>query len=151
MPQTGMVRVLQSDYQEVSEQVEIVKTMLSKAGNDHTRQQAENTALAKELDAKRLRLDDMRQKVTSNRHKLEGEYVHLDSLAAKEKELDTLASLEGKRLEEVCSQCPCQCCSGQSHFLSMRLMSVLNKLLLLLLHIVACCGLVVVLAGQGRH
>lgn len=79
-----------------------MKTMLSKAGNDHTRQQAENAGLAKELDAKRLRLDDMRRKVANNRRKLEGEYVHLDSLAAKEKELDTLANLEGKRLEEVC-------------------------------------------------
>lgn len=96
-----MVRDLQSDYQEVSEQVEIMKTMLSKAGNDHTRQQAENSALAKELDAKRLRLDDMRKKVANNRRKLEGEYVHLDSLAAKEMELDTLADLEGKRLDEA--------------------------------------------------
>ena len=101
---------LQSDYQEISEQVEIMKTMLSKAGNDHTRQQAENAGLAKELDAKRLRLDDTRKKVANNRRKLEGEYVHLDSLAAKEKELDTLANLEGKRLEEVCPDTSlCQC------------------------------------------
>lgn len=92
---------VQSDYQEVSEQVEIIKTMLSKSGNDHTRMQAENAALAKELDSKRLRLDDVRKKVANNRRKLEGEYVHLDTLAAKERELDNLANLESKRLEEV--------------------------------------------------
>jgi SMC interacting uncharacterized protein involved in chromosome segregation len=89
--------------------VEILKTMLSKSGNDHTRQQAENSALAKELDAKRLRLDDMRKKVANSRRKLEGEYVHLDSLAAKEKELDTLADLEGRRLAQVHPQHQTSC------------------------------------------
>jgi hypothetical protein len=94
---------MQAEHQEVAEQVEIMKTLLSKAGNDHTKQQAENAALSKELDAKRLRLDEIRKKVAGNRRKLEGEYMHLDTLAAKEKELDALQTMEEKRLDEVAS------------------------------------------------
>ena len=91
--------------QELSEQVELLKSTLSKAGNDHESQQAENRGLEKELEKKRLRLDDMRKKLAANRRKLESDYLHLDTLEQREKELEALKGLEGKRLAEVRVTC----------------------------------------------
>ena len=91
--------------QELSEQVELLKSTLSKAGNDHESQQAENRGLVKELEKKRLRLDDMRKKLAANRRKLESDYLHLDTLEQREKELEALKGLEGKRLAEVRVTC----------------------------------------------
>jgi chromosome segregation ATPase len=92
---------VQGNLKELSEQVEILKSTLSQAGNDHESHQAENRGLHKELEKKRLRLDDMRRTLASNRRKLESDYLHLDSLEQKAKELEALQSLEGKRMVEV--------------------------------------------------
>jgi predicted nuclease with TOPRIM domain len=91
----------QAQLKELSEQVEIMKSALSKAGNDHEAAQAENQATQAELEKKRLRLDDMRKRLAANRHKLKSDYMHLDTLESKEKELEALHCLENKRMTEV--------------------------------------------------
>eukprot|EP00892_Ulva_mutabilis_P002355 jgi/Ulvmu1/1211/UM109_0009.1 len=91
----------QAQFAEVSEQVEIMKTTLSKSGNDHASMVAKNAALQAELGAKRSRLDDIRRRVAANHRKLESEYSHLSTLAEKEKELELLGALEDKRIVEV--------------------------------------------------
>lgn len=93
---------MQAHFAEVSEQVEIMKTTLSKSGNDYARSVQKNASLQAELGAKRSRLDEIRRRVAANHRKLESEYSHLSSLAEKEKELETLGDLEDKRMVEVC-------------------------------------------------
>ena len=92
---------MQDKLKELSEQVEIVKSTLSKAANDHDSDMAEVRGLQSELEKKRLRLDDMRCKLAANRRKLESDYAHLDTLEQKEQELSALRVLEGKRMAEV--------------------------------------------------
>lgn len=79
----------------------MLKAALSKAGSDHESAAAANRGLQGELQKKRLRLDDMRARVAANRRKLEGDYTHLGSLEAREKELEALRTLEGTRVAEV--------------------------------------------------
>jgi uncharacterized protein (DUF3084 family) len=102
---------VQARLQELSEQVELLKSALSKAGNDHEGRVAENRGLEKELEKKRLRLDDMRTKLADNRRKLESDYLHLDTLEAREKELAALKAAEGKRLAEVRARAAAASCT----------------------------------------
>lgn len=94
-------RCVQAQFAEVSEQVEIMKTTLSKSGNDHASSGQKNASLQAELGSKRARLDEIRSRVAANHRKLESEYSHLGGLGEKEKELTALSALEDKRLVEV--------------------------------------------------
>jgi uncharacterized protein (DUF3084 family) len=97
----GLFLFFQAQLKELSDQVEILKSALSQAGNDHEAAQAENHATQAELEKKRLRLDDMRNTLAANRRKLESDYMHLETLEAKEKELEALWIIENKRMTEV--------------------------------------------------
>ena len=61
---------------ELSDQVEIVKSTLSKAANDCATKQAHNEAVKEALAKKRVRLDDMRKRLAANRrYELQGSGV----------------------------------------------------------------------------
>lgn len=104
-------RALQAQFSEVSEQVEIMKTTLSKSGNDHASVVGKTASLQAELAAKRSRLDEIRSRVAANHRKLESEYSHLGTLAEKEKELAALSDLEDRRLVEVPPRPPPAMCA----------------------------------------
>ena len=57
----------QKQMVELADQVEIVKSTLSKAANEYASKQVENEALKGALDKKRMRLDDMRKRLAANK------------------------------------------------------------------------------------
>jgi cell division septum initiation protein DivIVA len=92
---------LQDNVKSVTDQVELLKMTLSKAGNDHSDRRAEIDALKAELDSKRLRLDELQKRLAANKRKLDSEYSHLGTLEAKERELDMLLEQERRRSKQV--------------------------------------------------
>jgi chromosome segregation ATPase len=92
---------VQDKVRVVTDEVELLKMTLSKAGNDHSDRRAEIDSLRASLDSKRLRLDELQKRLAANKRKLDSEYCHLGTLEAKEKELDLLREQERKRSLQV--------------------------------------------------
>ena len=92
---------MQERLRAVEEQVALQKGAVRRAGTDHARAAAANRALQQDLERKRLRLDDLRAALAGNKRKLESDYLHLDSLEARERELEALRGTEAKRLAEA--------------------------------------------------
>ncbi|GAX79427.1 hypothetical protein CEUSTIGMA_g6868.t1 [Chlamydomonas eustigma] len=85
--------------EEFNNQVETIKSTLSKAATELAQRTAQSTQAKQDLDEKRQRLDASRKRYAVLKRKLESEFGELDSMEEKVAELEAMRKAEELRLK----------------------------------------------------